>query len=56
MRRHFEERGYVGVEIEVSQRFPLGPAAEWRRLREALRDSLATVLASGTRKAGRKKT
>lgn len=44
LRRRFDERRYVGLELEVSQRFPLGPRAEWRRLRgdllAGLRDGL----------------
>ena len=48
MRRQFGETRYVGVEVEISQRFPLGPGAYWRRLRADLCTSLAAALASGT--------
>jgi len=40
LRRRFGERRYVGLELEVSQRFPLGPETEWRRLRLDLRAAL----------------
>lgn len=35
---------YVGIELEVSQGFPAGPAAAWRRLRADLTRSLAELL------------
>lgn len=38
---------YVGLELEVSQRFPRGSPAKWRRLRAELVDSLETALAAG---------
>ncbi len=45
LRRAFPAAGYLGVELEVSQRFPRGPERAWRRLRAdvaaALRDALA---------------
>lgn len=44
LRRRFDERRYLGVELEVSQRFPDGPAAAWRRLRADLARSLEDVL------------
>jgi predicted N-formylglutamate amidohydrolase len=44
MREAFDGAHYLGVELEVSQRFPLGPAPRWRRLRRDLVESLADVL------------
>ena len=38
-KQHGAER-YVGLELEVSQRFPRGDARAWRRLRRDLADSL----------------
>ncbi|MCA8979748.1 MAG: N-formylglutamate amidohydrolase [Planctomycetes bacterium] len=43
-RKRFRPTRYLGVELEVSQRFPLGPAAEWRRLRDDLCKSLSAAL------------
>ena len=36
---------YLGVELEVSQRFPAGAAARWRALRRLLTSTLADLLA-----------
>lgn len=36
LRTRFEPRAYLGIELEVSQRFPLGPEPEWRTLRADL--------------------
>ena len=36
LRRRFPADRYLGVEIEVNQRFPLGPADEWRELRDRI--------------------
>lgn len=44
LRERFDERHYLGLELEVSQRFPLGPAAEWRRLRRDLGETLLAAL------------
>ncbi len=35
---------YLGLELEVSQRFPRGPSGPWRALRAALARSLAAAL------------
>jgi len=35
-RKRFRPTRYLGVELEVSQRYPLGPADEWKRLRSDL--------------------
>lgn len=44
LRARFGDRAYAGLELEVSQRFPLGPPARWRRLRRALREALEEAL------------
>lgn len=44
LRARFGERRYLGVELEVSQRFPRGPRPAWRRLRRDLRLSLDEAL------------
>jgi predicted N-formylglutamate amidohydrolase len=36
LRRLFPDRVYAGIELEVSQAFPLGPAKAWRDLQAAL--------------------
>ena len=53
LRRRFENRDYLGIELEVNQRFPLGPPAAWLGLRRLLVRSLRAgmpELASGSRK------
>ncbi len=44
MRRQFDGERYLGIELEVSQRFPLGAAADWRALRAGICASLADAL------------
>lgn len=44
LRGRFEPERYLGVELEVSQRFPKGAAGPWRELREDLARSLGRVL------------
>ena len=44
LRRHFAPGSYLGIEIEVSQRFPLGPARSWSELRSAIGTVLLAVL------------
>ena len=44
MRRRFDSRRYLGLELEVSQAFPLGPRAPWTRLRRDLCAGLESVL------------
>lgn len=44
LRTLFDGESYLGLELEVSQRFPLGAAAPWRRLRRDLLDSLERTL------------
>ncbi len=44
LRRRFPARRYLGIELEVSQRFPRGSPSAWRGLQRALRDSLRHAL------------
>ena len=44
-RTRYSASRYLGIELEVSQRFPLGPPARWLRLRRDLAASLGTALA-----------
>ncbi len=43
-RERFPGSRYLGVELELSQRFPLGAASRWRRLRRSLVEALGVVL------------
>ena len=43
LRRRFRKR-YLGLEIEVNQRFPLGPEKDWRELQEGFKDCLREML------------
>ncbi len=53
LRRRFDERSYLGLELEVSQRFPRGAADAWRALRADVRASLADALAETAAGAAR---
>jgi predicted N-formylglutamate amidohydrolase len=46
LRRRFPAECYLGIELEVNQRFVFGPAGPWRALRLALRQSLADALSA----------
>ncbi|MBN2489893.1 MAG: N-formylglutamate amidohydrolase [Planctomycetes bacterium] len=50
-RRRFSTPRYLGIELEVNQRFPAGPGAPWRALRAVLIDSLAAALGETARRA-----
>lgn len=47
LRRRFPEGRYLGIELEVNQRYVFGPAGPWRALRTVVRDSLAEALSAG---------
>ncbi|MBI4576976.1 MAG: N-formylglutamate amidohydrolase [Planctomycetes bacterium] len=47
LRRRLPPGCYLGLELEVNQRFPLGPRPEWRRLQEDLEASLREALGGG---------
>jgi len=44
LRRRFPERSYIGIELEVNQRFPRGDARRWNALRAALLTTLSETL------------
>ena len=44
LRTRFGDPRYLGIELEVSQRFPLGPGTAWQRLRRDLGRSLEEAL------------
>jgi len=46
LREKFTSRHYLGIEIEVNQKFPRGDALRWRRLRAVLRASFAGALSA----------
>ncbi len=47
LRRGFAAPEYLGLELEVSQRFPRGAPDAWRRLRRDLTEALAATLDTG---------
>jgi len=44
LRTRFGERSYVGIELEVNQKFPRGDPARWRSLRRSLIDGLKAAV------------
>jgi predicted N-formylglutamate amidohydrolase len=44
LRKRFSERHYLGIELEVNQRFARSASARWRRLRRLLVESFAETL------------
>jgi predicted N-formylglutamate amidohydrolase len=46
LRRHHDAASYVGLELEVNQRFVEQGGGQWTRLRKMLVDSLQTALAA----------
>jgi predicted N-formylglutamate amidohydrolase len=55
LRRRFSERDYLGIELEVNQRFPKADGPRWPRLRRLLVASFAEAL-SATSAPGRSST
>lgn len=51
LRKRWDGQAYVGIELEVNQRFVAAGGAPWRRLRLALVASLASALAAPGRSA-----
>ena len=47
LRKKFGER-YVGIQIEINQKFPRGEARRWRRLRALLRASFTDAVSAFT--------
>jgi predicted N-formylglutamate amidohydrolase len=54
LRTRFRERDYLGIELEVNQKFPRAGGAPWRRLRRLLVTSFAAL--SATSAPGRSST
>jgi predicted N-formylglutamate amidohydrolase len=50
LRKHHTDADYVGIELEVNQRFVDQRGAAWERLRTVLVDSLKKALAAFTRR------
>jgi predicted N-formylglutamate amidohydrolase len=48
MREKFAARSYVGIQLEVNQKFPRGEPGRWRALRKGLRAALAEALSAGS--------
>ena len=44
LRRRYPPRVYVGIELEINQKYPAGPAREWTALRRAIIQSLYVAL------------
>lgn len=44
MRRKFDERQYMGIELEVNQKFPLGDPQQWQHLKQLIKQSLQQTL------------
>jgi predicted N-formylglutamate amidohydrolase len=44
LRKQFDIASYVGIELEVNQRFPAAPATEWRQLQRTLVASAAATV------------
>jgi predicted N-formylglutamate amidohydrolase len=54
LRRRFGAQAYIGIELEVNQKFPKGPASAWRAVRRSLIASFGEALArSGARAPAR---
>lgn len=45
LRRRYDEREYLGIELEVNQRHLSGKGSSWRRMADAVADSLAAAMA-----------
>jgi predicted N-formylglutamate amidohydrolase len=45
LRRELARSRYLGIELEVNQRFALDPTHEWKRVRAAIEGALASVVA-----------
>jgi predicted N-formylglutamate amidohydrolase len=44
LRKQFPDACYAGIELEVNQKFPLGPSSAWRRLQQGIINSLEKIL------------
>jgi len=44
LRRKFKANEYIGIELEVNQKFPLTDKAKWNQLQEFIKDSLEVTI------------
>jgi predicted N-formylglutamate amidohydrolase len=49
LRRRYSPRAYVGIELEINQKYVAGPGREWTALRRAIVESLRVALAAPAR-------
>jgi predicted N-formylglutamate amidohydrolase len=52
LRRHFPETCYLGIELELNQRWPLQGGEGWASMQRLIRDTLQTVLTRSGRVDG----
>lgn len=45
LRRKFPENQYLGIELEVNQKFPLGDTLQWQQVQQIMKESLQQVQA-----------
>ena len=43
MRRRFPSEQYAGIELEINQRWPSGPRRAWKKLQEAVAETLEEI-------------
>jgi predicted N-formylglutamate amidohydrolase len=56
LRSRYSARRYVGIELEVNQKYVLGGGSPWRRMRAVIRRSLDTALAQFSLRGYRERT
>ncbi|WP_439882969.1 N-formylglutamate amidohydrolase [Pontibacter sp. MBLB2868] len=44
LRKKFREKEYLGIELEVNQKFPLGDQEQWQALKAVIRQALKAVI------------
>lgn len=44
LRRKFSEQQYIGIELEINQKYPLGESLQWEMLQRVFKESLQQVL------------
>jgi predicted N-formylglutamate amidohydrolase len=52
LRKMFSEDSYLGIELEINQKFPLGDRRRWLKLKRALLHSLEITTSSSIRRHG----
>ena len=53
LRTEFPKSRYLGIELEVNQRFPRGERARWRAVQRGIVRALGRTLSSGKKSASR---